>query len=414
MKSHIILITSVLLALTSCGTTASFTQATGQQKYQDGIYYRPQSLTLADQAARLSETEDLIAQTKSSAVFVKTIGQVDTLLIPDNMSATFKFNHKDSTTTISLYDDYDLMDDWMWNHSAWYRYNSFWGPSWGFNFRHSLFYYDPFYGPAWHGMAFYDPFWYDPFWYDPWYSSIWDPIWWGYPWHYGFGYYDPFYGPFGPYTLAYYYPAVYNNRYDHYGYGNVSGRGITTRSDNSLIKAQPRAGVGRVVRTAGNAAADDAVAKKAAGTRLAVAPRNESTAARSNAARVSRQPGTAAGNGTPGSAGAGVVRSSSSNVSRSGETSSATGAYRRSTTSYGSTGNASRASGSTGGSYSRSSSSSYSGGSSYSGSSSSSVSRSAGSYSGGSSSSVSRSSGGYSGGSSSGSVSRGSGGGGRR
>ena len=86
MKTRFIIIASVLLALTSCGTTASLSQAPAQ-KYQDGIYYRPQSLSLDAQAAQLTATDDLIARTKSSAVFVKTVGKVDTLFIPENMSS---------------------------------------------------------------------------------------------------------------------------------------------------------------------------------------------------------------------------------------------------------------------------------------------------------------------------------------
>ena len=99
MKTRFLTLASVLLALTSCGTTASLSQAPAQ-KYQDGIYYRPQSVTLDEQAAQLTATDDLIARTKSSPVFVKTVGKVDTLLIPDNMTASLKFNHKEGTTPV--------------------------------------------------------------------------------------------------------------------------------------------------------------------------------------------------------------------------------------------------------------------------------------------------------------------------
>ena len=190
MKTRFIIIASVLLALTSCGTTASLSQAPAQ-KYQDGIYYRPQSLSLDAQAAQLTATDDLIARTKSSAIFVKTVGKVDTLIIPENMSASFKFN-KDSTTTVSVYDLYDL--DWMT-----------WSPYYSFRYGFGWPYYSHIGSYRWYRnmyYGFYDPFWYDPFWYDPfWYDPLWGPSWaygfgpyWRDPFWYGYGYagwYDP-------------------------------------------------------------------------------------------------------------------------------------------------------------------------------------------------------------------------------
>ena len=205
MKTHVLFIASVLLALTSCGTTASLSQAPAQ-KYQDGIYYRPQSLSLDAQAAKLTATDDLIARTKSSAVFVKTVGKVDTLVIPENMSANIKFNHKDSTTTVSLY-DLDDLDWYRWNYSPWYY--GFGSPYyWGSHRWYRSMYY-----------GFYSPFWYDPFWYDP----FWGPSW-------SFGWYDPFWGPswrfgFGPFWYdPWYYGYGYAGWYDPWYYGTRNPR----------------------------------------------------------------------------------------------------------------------------------------------------------------------------------------------
>ena len=407
MKSHIILIASALLALTSCGTTASFTQATGQQKYQDGIYYRPQSLSLEEQAAKLSETDELIAKTKSSAVFVKTVGKVDTLLIPENMSAQFKFNHKDSTTTVSLFNDYDSWYDWNWGISP-FRYGRWYDPFWGPTWAMSPWAFNSWRYSSWY-WGFHDPFWYDPFWYDPfWYDPFWGPSWgWGYSAFWG----DPFWGPFSyMYPMGYGYGGYYRyfNRYDR-GFGHT-GR-MVTRSSDSRVAAQPRRGVARVVRTgAASASAARTASKTSPAARISTASRATSSSVRSaSAASVQRQPGVARSSGISSSSSTGVVRSSaSSSVSRSGAAAGST--YRRSVPSTGSSsgsisrgsGSISRSSGgssrpSTGGSvssgsYSSSRSSSYSGSSS-----SSSVSRSSGSYSSGG-----------------GSVSRGSGGGGRR
>ena len=240
MKSHVFLIASVLLALTSCGTTASLTQAPAQQKYQDGIYYRPQTLSLDAQAAQLTATDDLIARTKSSAVFVKTVGKVDTLFIPENMSASIKFNHRDSTTTVSLYDDYDL---------GWWRWNTSFSPRYGYSL------YSPFYigSYRWYRdmyWGWYDPFWYDPFWYDPFWGPYWS-IGFGPFWHDPF-FYSPYYyagGPWGWYDPFYWgYPYYYGGGGGAYFGPRYRDRELATRSGHgTLIPSSPRGGVGRVV-----------------------------------------------------------------------------------------------------------------------------------------------------------------------
>lgn len=404
MKSHIILIASVLLALTSCGTTASFTQATGQQKYQDGIYYRPQSLALDEQAARLTETDELIAKTKSSAVFVKTIGKVDTLLIPENMSAQFKFNHKDSTTTVSLFNDYDLWYDWNWSFSP-YRFSRWYDPFWGPSWRYSSWYW-----------GFYDPFWYDPFWGPSW-SWGFGPFW-GDPFFYSSFYFGPF-GPWG-YWDPWFYPYGYAG-IGYYGGGGhwISGRDhirpIDTRSDPGRGAGSPRTGIGRVVRTGGQSAvvSNKTVNKAAPASRISTASRTASSAVRTagNHSSAQRSAGVTRGSSTTSTG----VRSASSGSGVSRSTSSSTGTYRRASTpssvSRGSSTGAVRGSGSysapsrSSGSYSSPSRSSSSG--SYSA-----PSRSSGGYSGGSSmGSAGHSAGGYSGSSSG--AARG-GGGGRR
>ena len=228
MKTRFIIIASVLLALTSCGTTASLSQAPAQ-KYQDGIYYRPQSLSLDAQAAQLNATDDLIARTKSSAVFVKTVGKVDTLFIPDNMSASIKFNHRDSTTTVSLYDVDDL-NWWSWNSSfyPWYGYG------FGWPYRYSYIGSYRWYRNMYYGW--YDPFWYDPFWYDPF---------WGPSWAYGFGpyWYDPFwygYGYAGWYDPFYWgYPYYYGGGGGAYFGSRYHGRNLATRGDKDTFVPSP-------------------------------------------------------------------------------------------------------------------------------------------------------------------------------
>ena len=262
MKTHVYLIASVLLALTSCGTTAFLSEAPAQ-KYQDGIYYRPQSLSLEAQAAQLTATDDLIARTKSSAVFVKTIGKVDTLIIPENMAANIKLNHREGTTTLSLYD----LDDY-----SWYSWHSSFIPWYGFGY--------PYYWGShrwyrnWY-YSFYDPFWYDPFWYDP----FWGPSW---RYSYGFGpyWYDPFFYTGDPYFWAvnsfWGHPFFYGYSY-YYGGGGYfwpryHGHEVATRGESTIISANPRSGVGRVVRT-GRSAGTGSVAGGSSDGRKSAAPR---------------------------------------------------------------------------------------------------------------------------------------------
>ena len=283
MKTHVLFIASVLLALTSCGTTASLSQAPAQ-KYQDGIYYRPQSLSLDAQAAQLTATDDLIARTKSSAVFVKTVGKVDTLVIPENMTANIKFNHKEGTTTVSLY-DLDDLNWYSWNSSfyPWYGYGSpyYWGTRrwarWHMGW-YDPFWYDPFWGPSW-SFAF-GPYWYDPFWGPSW-SFGFGPFWYD-PWYYGFGYagwYDPFYWG---------YPYYYGGGGGAYIFPRYHGHEIATRGGlSSTISTNPRNGVGRVVRTAGAAGTTAA----ASGTAAASSDGRKTAASRtapSSAPRTSR------------------------------------------------------------------------------------------------------------------------------
>ena len=282
MKSHVFLIASVLLALTSCGTTASLTQAPAQQKYQDGIYYRPQTLSLDAQAAQLTATDDLIARTKSSAVFVKTVGKVDTLFIPENMSASIKFNHRDSTTTVSLYDDYDL-GWWRWNtsFSPWYGY-SLYSPFYIGSYR---WYRDMYWG-------WYDPFWYDPFWYDPFWGPYWS-IGFGPFWHDPF-FYSPYYyagGPWGWYDPFYWgYPYYYGGGGGAYFGPRYRDRELATRSgQGTLIPSSPRGGVGRVVRTGTGrttATGSASASKASAPARMATASRTSASGSASAAART--------------------------------------------------------------------------------------------------------------------------------
>ena len=183
MKRHIIITLAALAALTSCVSMTQVAQDTSSQRYQDGIYYAVSTSRPISQVTD-TETQDLINRTRGSQIFLKNEEKVDTLFIPQNMSATLKFNDNNRLSSITLNE-----------RSSWNLY-------WGYSYWDSPFYrswYHPYSVYAsWH-YRWYDPFWYDPFWYDPWY--------------YG-GWYDPFY--YRPYYSSWYYSPWY---YDPWYYG---------------------------------------------------------------------------------------------------------------------------------------------------------------------------------------------------
>ena len=81
MKTQCILLASALLLLCSCGPGTQVAS-----NYQDGIYYRGEKVSPTVIAQSKNETDALVAKTRSSRIFLKQ-GQVDTLVIPENMSA---------------------------------------------------------------------------------------------------------------------------------------------------------------------------------------------------------------------------------------------------------------------------------------------------------------------------------------
>lgn len=253
MKKHLTLFVSAIAVLWSCASIAQTAQNSGQ-RFQDGIYARPTKVDKAAAAVSQSEIADLSARTRGSQVFLKRGAQNDTLFIPENKVATFKWNPNDSTATLSLMDPYDYMREnrfsmglypygchpyygfgMSWHSPYW------WGPSfsigWGRPWHTGCF--DPWYNSRWGWGGWYDPWycnsWYSPFFghsslywgslcYDPWYwgSMAWDPWYWD-SWYGPWGMYGMYgmwdwYGPWGMYG-----PYGIYGPYGHYGYMGIWG-----------------------------------------------------------------------------------------------------------------------------------------------------------------------------------------------
>ena len=403
MKTRFFILALALLTFSSCASLATLAD-TGDQKYQDAIYYRPQTNAPVIEFAQQTASEELISKTKDSRIFVKTIGKVDTLVVPKNMSARLTF-HNDSTTTVSLYDSSWLDDCWDWNWHSHFAYSS-WIDPWfyrpGFYGYHAF--YSPFYGPyyGFHPSYYYSPFWYDyafnPWFYDPWYYDPW------------------FYGPVWSVHFPGYYPWNY---YAYAGGGHIHLDRPLLRPEVKSVPSRSVAGVGRSV-SSGRVSTASSSSSRASASR-SVSSRPSSTERPIASASASRRPAAASrpisrsvstgssvsiSSGSPSSTAASSVSGSISSTSRPGSSA---------TRSVGSASSASavRSTGTSSETYRRSSV--YNNSSVSSGASRSSAYRNVetgGSFSNparsaGSSSSVSRSAGSYSGPSSSGGFSSG-------
>ena len=240
MKMQNIALLGAVAALSACGSAVQMTSS--ERQYEDGFYA---GVTAKDRLrpAReaVEETDDLIDRTKGSEIYLKG-NRVDTLFIPENMSASIKLNKAEQTTTVTLYDgapDIDLFlgyspySVWRsgywgpyrpWRHgfSSWSYYGGLYDP-WYFGGLYDPWYYGGLYDPWYYG-GLYDPWYYGTF-YDPWLHGSWHS-----PYYYGWGgYHSPWGYPWGGYYGAYYggygswYGPYYGGWYDRGGIYGIPG-----------------------------------------------------------------------------------------------------------------------------------------------------------------------------------------------
>ena len=89
MKKHLTLIVSTALMLASCASVAEYSQTAGNQRFQDGVYSRP-TRTAVDQTVQ-SEASALAEKTRGTEIYLRR-GRIDTLYIPENKAAQFKYD----------------------------------------------------------------------------------------------------------------------------------------------------------------------------------------------------------------------------------------------------------------------------------------------------------------------------------
>lgn len=404
MKTHLTFFAMALvLALSSCGTATSLTQ--NDQQYRDAVYYRKPSLSKTDRSIASARTEGLVAKTQGSDIYLKR-GQTDTLFIPDGKFASIRFDRRDSTTTVNLFDYNTTYNSWNYNWPYGYAWgNPYWyGPHFGIGFS---FWHGPW-GPWYPGAywAWADPFWY-PYYFDPFYCDpfYWDPFYYHYAWNHHWHYWD--YAPIPPHGGGHYYPVNAGRWGARNGVGasprtsvigTMAGAG-SRLSTASASRSMASAGRGTssarsagVTRSAGNGGTivtgrthgTTTTTRTGGAVRSTMVERSASNVSRSVGSNVSRSSGTGTSRST---ATTSNYREHGTSVSSGNvRTSSSSSSYGRSS-SYGSS---SRSGYSSGSSYSGGGRS-YSGGSSYSGGGSSySGGGRSGGYSGGGSSSGGR------------------------
>jgi hypothetical protein len=254
MKNIIILLIGTFaLTLTSCGTFAAYSEG-NTQKFDDGIYASAPSLkNRSETTADKQEIDALIQQTKESPVYLFG-DKKDSIIIPENMAATVRFDKDLGTSvTIASFDPYGIHPDY-WN-SPWYynyysspwSYRGYYDP-WDYGYSSWRYRYDPWYYR-------YDPWYYrhDPWYYGGWYSGFYDP------WYYSYaGYYDPFhhymhpyycgwYGAWDPYYGAIHHRPPYGGCHHHIGGSSGSSKGVYRGSRQETVSTSNKVVAGNRV-----------------------------------------------------------------------------------------------------------------------------------------------------------------------
>ena len=354
-----ILLSGAIAILTSCGISSSYTSSGGGQRFTDGIYSH--SPSRKDKKAEQESKAELLAlaeRTKASQIYLFG-DQKDTVMIPENMAATIRYDKNSGTSvTVAAFDPYDFTTGWYADRYRWN--NAYWNFGGYYNWHYGGWY-DP-----WYYGSFHNP-WYYGGWYDPWYYGGWYD-----PWYYGFGYrgwYDPFYGYMHPHYCGWYGGWDPYHHYHHVSYpssGAIQHREVyrgsrLDTSGNRVLaggsSSKPSSGtVTRRVSTTSRSSfgtSRTASTREATGRRPSVSSQSSSRSAATYRRPAGTAPRVSGSSSAPYSRSSGATGSSST-YSRSSNSSNNSSSYSRS---YSSPGRSSYSSGSSGGGgYSRSSS----------------------------------------------------------
>ena len=216
MKKRLVALISAAAALTSCGTAAQY--ASSGQRYQDGIYYKPETEHMT--TVTTDDIERLVARTEETEILLFG-DRKDTVTIPENKSAVIRFG--DGTgTTVTITDDpfTDIYySTYPWTYYRPVTYTSLWWDPW-------------YYGRYW---GYYDPWYWSGWYYDPWfwgYSGIfWDP-WFYNPWFWGAPRLP--YNPYWHHHHHHYYGHDTGHAGHYYGHRTGGTASVRTHTPRSL------------------------------------------------------------------------------------------------------------------------------------------------------------------------------------
>lgn len=304
MKKSTVLLIAAAVMLSSCGTAAQMASSGSGQRFSDGIYSSAPSIrTKAEKMEDKAQTEALVEKTKASEIYLFG-DKKDTVMIPDNMAATIKYDRSLGSTVVSVYENpYDWRNNIV---DPWYYYTPYSiGSSW---------YWSRHYHPWYYGSVWARPYWR----YDPWYYGFYDPWYYGGwydPWYYSYaGWYDPWYYMHPHYAGWYggWYDPYWGHHHHHHGPGHgpvhkpdddhrprvYTGTRHSTGSDRVFAGNRPLRGgssvssrpVNRTTATSGTAVTSRPAAGKSGITRTSSAVRDRQTAAAKNPASVTARP----------------------------------------------------------------------------------------------------------------------------
>ena len=119
MKMRTLLMLAAFCMVTSCGTMSRLASTGNGQKFQDGIYGKsPDLISKAEKAEGKAKTEELIAKTKESPIYLFG-DRKDTVMIPEDHMATVRYDQKLGSTVVTVTEN---PYDWRNNINPWSSY----------------------------------------------------------------------------------------------------------------------------------------------------------------------------------------------------------------------------------------------------------------------------------------------------
>ena len=168
MKLSLYLLIPAVLAATACGSTAALSSG---QRFNDGIYYAGSQVSrqekqTADTESGDKEVNDLVSRTKSSEIYLFSDEKADTVVIPQNKTATINFDNANISSITITDDPFD--NAWYSNYyvlpaaTAWtFAWSSLWWDPWYYRPHYHHYWHDHWYRPrpglSSDGSYFYGP-----------------------------------------------------------------------------------------------------------------------------------------------------------------------------------------------------------------------------------------------------------------